>query len=238
MQEALARPWEAEPLANTYSFKSLMDFRQDSRIIEPVDGDFNDYRLNGQLREFVTKELSAIDALGLMISGSDYLTLCISNWREPFDFELPDSELEVDERVRVVPYSEVRLRLQHATRHVLLGIEALAVISPVPLLALEPPPPIASNEFIAANAGWASNLVGSGGVSPPTLRLKFWLLQSALIREACAQAGVPYLRLPSELLEPPSYLPTWAYGHDLMHANSVYGGRVLQSWDSESWGDY
>lgn len=215
---------------NTYTFKSIMDFKSNSRIVEPEDGDFKEYAIIDDLKSYLLS--IDFDAVALSISGSDYLPLCISNSVVPYDFLLNQYDC-INHDVLLVPHSEIRMLLTHKIRHILLGIREIRRVLPdVHLFYLEPPPPIEDNNFILQNPTWEKDLVDAHGISDPFLRLKFSKLHNELIEEECISNNIIFLNLPPAAKTTDGFMNPMFYGFDLMHANKEYGYLYLNSMES------
>jgi len=220
-------------LKNDYALKSLMDFRNDSRIIEPIIGGFENYYLNNELRSWLLS-LNQIDRLVLSISGSDYLPFCIANSEPLFDIILPNHpHLPKIENAQLIPYQEMKKKLRQYIRHVVLGIKVIKDIVPVPIFYLESPPPIEDNNYLLKNPGWASHMIDKSGLSFPALRLKLWQLHSEIVKEMCDQVGVTFLSVPRQCLNEQGFLNEMAFFDDLMHANSWYGNEILNQLEAD-----
>ena len=218
---------DSTQLKNGYQFKFLMDFKIDSRIIEPVDGDFVNFALISELQAYLDS-ITNVDGLIISISGSDYLPICISNSNPPYDVILPSApELPIIDNATVIPVAEIRSRLTRDIRHILLGIQEIKRLTNLPLYYLQSPPPIGSNSHIESHSAWAKNIIEKNGISPASLRYKIWQIHSDLIEEKCNELRIPYFYNPSELLEDGCYLHRNAYADDLMHANTWYGKIFL-----------
>lgn len=223
---------DCSSLKSTYAFKFIMDFRKDSRIVEPIAGDFENASLNKELEEYLSS-LSGVDAIVLSISGSDYLPLCISMPPQLFDFILPDEqELPLLPGAALIPYAEVKEKLRRDIRHVIMGLKLIRSKTSIPVFYIESPPPIEDNDHIVRNAGWAAPAIDKFGPSPALLRYKFWRLHSNIVKEACQESGTPFLDLPRSLLNENGFLPSEAFLNDLMHANKRFGSLLLNYIDS------
>lgn len=225
------KEFDHSPLKNQYQFKFLMDFRKDSRIIEPIDGNFQDFGLNKELESYL-RTITNIDAIVISISGSDYLPICISNSTPPYDVILPQQpDLPFDNKAIIIPIAEIRARLIKDIRHILLGIEEIKRVTNLPLYYLQSPPPVGCNDHIKDHAAWAKNIIDKNGVSPSILRYKIWKIHSDLIAEKCSEMSVSYILNPAEVLEEKMFLHKSAYSDDLMHANTWYGQKFLSHID-------
>ncbi|MFC5355653.1 tetratricopeptide repeat protein [Azospirillum himalayense] len=223
---------EQEHLRNSYTFKSIIDFKNDSKIIDPVDGGFDDYQLNENMKKWLYENRS-FDKIFLSISGSDYLSFCISAPNPSYDIIIPGREdLPRINGARVVPYEEMKARLKRHIRHVVLGIKAIRAEVSAPIIYLEPPPPIEDNQHLTQHAGWAERLLANSGPSSPIVRYKLWLLHSEIIKEACESVGVVFLELPSSVLNERGYLADSMLLNDVMHANLLFGAEILMQMDS------
>jgi hypothetical protein len=216
---------------NSYFFKSIMDFKNDSRIIEPVSGDFNNYHLNQELESWLLSS-ERFDSIIVSISGSDYLGLCISNSSVPWDFICPQVSDSVLTNRKLVPYAEVHNKVRDSIRHSTLGIKEIKRILPDSNVCyLEPPPPNGDNLFLIEHLTWAQPLVDATGLSEPGLRLKLWHVQNQLIRDACDQSQVPFIALPDSCKDSQGFMIKECFGPDLMHGNLTFGELIFNQFE-------
>lgn len=210
-----------------YEFKNLGDFCPGSRIVLPVEGDWEDYHLHPGLADWLNTEMKA-DQLVLTISGSDWLNYCISNRPEKFDFILPSHpDLDLIPDARIIPYAEIRRQMRNDIRHVLLGIKLIREAVSIPVSYIESPPPIGDNDHISRTAQFDRARIDAYGVTDPLLRRKLYLLHSELVAEACAESDVPLIRVPPHAQTPEGFLPLEGYKDDWIHANDTWGAVML-----------
>ncbi|ACA17528.1 hypothetical protein M446_3119 [Methylobacterium sp. 4-46] len=221
-----------ESTKNEYIFKPIADFRPDARIVDPIDGGWTDYTLNADLDAWMAQGIHA-DRLALTISGSDYLSLCISNRPVHFDVTLPEQpDLEEIEGALMIPHAEIMRKMRAEIRHIVLGVELIRARCSVPITYLESPPPIEDNDHIIAHAGWAAGGIQAWGVSRPILRYKLWRIHSRVVADACLANGIEFLPLPPEVLNERGYMSEKAIANDVMHANEWFGSRMAAQLDA------
>ena len=101
----------------------------------------------------------------------------------------------------------------------------------LPYAQLEAPRPNGDNAYILANLDqYFKNLVPEGTeprISPASLRLKSWYLQSEMYRRKCAELGMTYLPSPAQAADAQGYLKPEYYGSDASHANGDYGALII-----------
>ncbi len=223
--------WALSPHA--WAFKWLGDFSNGmgSRIVLPEHGDMSGGHLRPDLEEWLEAYDDA-DLILLSVSGSDWLNFCISNRPEPFDFILPSApDLPLTPGARIIPYAEIKEALRQHIRHIVLGVGLVAKHAKAPVAYLEPPPPIESNDHIAATAAWEKDAIASRGMTSPWLRLKFYRLHSELIAEACSAAGVPFHHVPDNARTENGFITPDGVGDDPMHATPGWAAKIIREVD-------
>jgi len=101
-----------------------------------------------------------------------------------------------------------------------------------PAVLLESPPPVPDEEKIAKYRQTIA--VSKHGVPPIAIRHKLWRLQCSLMRLYCERAGVDYIAVPKQVLDPDGILVAKAYEgvDDPTHMGSWYGQCVLKQVDT------
>lgn len=165
-----------------------------------------------------------------MIGGNHHAIASTLQHPQPFDFFTPDAQAPVNAGAEIIPYRALMqgfgkgvlkkegkqlLRLQQATR--------------ARIVHLLPPPPKFDSVHVARHAGknLAPHGIAPSQVSPPELRLKFWILQSLVLQKWCGDRAIEVLQPPSEALEH-GFLRREYWNPDATHANELYGELVLR----------
>jgi hypothetical protein len=219
------------PQADAVAFKLLQDFPHQHRIAERTELGVH---LFPDVEQFFS-ENPHFQKIAVMISGSDWLKLCLTAWAPPMDFILPgDSALPLDETARIVPVAEIKAAMRTKIDHVLDGIEALGQRTwrpGVQLYFLEGPPAVLDNDFMTASLTasqdpWLRQYADKP-MTPSHLRLKMARLHNGLINAACDAAGLIFVPAPASVKDDEGFLRADCH-HDVMHGNFVYGTRMIQ----------
>ncbi len=168
------------------------------------------------------------DAVLLACMGNEYNTLGMLKHPEPYDFEMPGSDLPVVEGAQVIPYAMMRAQMQAmAEQNVLLYWRFFNdVTGDVPVYMVPPPPPIASEEHIMSYPGAFADRAKEYGISPVSLRRKMWMLYCQVLRETVAGTNTVFLELP-ELVFSNGCLAQQFWQEDPTHGNREYGNVIL-----------
>lgn len=158
--------------------------------------------------------------------GNEHNLIGVSSEPGPFDFVLPeDPDGVIEPAARLVPAALVRAAMARHLAGCFALLRVMAHEAGVPVLQIEPPPPVPDEDLIAR--ALAERNV-STGIRPRRLRHKLWRLQSMLYREACQNSGVTFLPCPPEVVTPDGMMVREAWGEDGNHANAWYGERVIR----------
>lgn len=175
--------------------------------------------------------LSPEDVVFSVIGGNQHAVFSTIQHPQAFDFFTPDGKT-ADPAAEAVPYRA----LEDAFFHGLStgdgkSIEALRKATSARVVHILPPPPKANNSFIEQNheTRFAEQGLASQGVSPPSLRLKFWELQSRVLERICTALGVEVMRPPPRTVDEDGFLRPEYYAQDATHANWRYGERLLRA---------
>lgn len=162
-----------------------------------------------------------------VIGGNTHNSLALLNPAEPFDLVVPDApDRPLDPAARLMPWGlACRMIASHSAEHLAL-FEALAAKG-LPLILIEPPPPIPSEDHIRAHPGPFATGIAAVGISPAILRWKLWRAQSAVWRDACRRLGAHFLPVPPDTMDDDGMLRPAYWNPDPTHANAAYGARVL-----------
>lgn len=178
------------------------------------------------------KRVASVATVISIIGGNKHNTFGLIAHPEPFDFFLSERpDLMTDESVRLVPESAIRESLEIRMRSELQAIRLLRELFGRTIYHAQTPPPLADEAHILAGADsfFREHGVASLGVSPRSLRLKVWLLQSRIVTEFCQRHDVIYIPLPPEVFDAEGLLNKKGYGPDATHGNRWFGERLLRN---------
>jgi hypothetical protein len=174
--------------------------------------------------------LSPDDVVFSVIGGNQHAVFSTIQHPQAFDFFTPDGKA-VEPAAEAVPYRALKDAFFNGlSRGDGKSIEALRKATSARVVHILPPPPKADNSFIEQNheTRFADGGLANQGVSPPSLRLKFWELQSRVLERICTDLGVEVMRPPPSTVDEDGFLRPEYYAQDATHANWRYGERVLR----------
>jgi len=194
--------------------------------------------LSPAVRRRLDKEIASLREvppfLCASIGGNEYQFIGHVEHPRPFDFSLPERpDLAVRCGVEIIAPSLMRKTLERSMAHSLSVMSALREATSLPIVFLQPPPPVASADYIRANAGPFQEAIQQNGVASASVRMKLWLLQSSIYRQRCDDLGCRYLEVPREVVDSSGFLQESASWPDSVHGNRVYGASVIRWIDQE-----
>ena len=182
----------------------------------------------------IARRLEPIDVVLSMIGGNQHAVFSTVQHPQRFDFYTPDMSLPAND-VEMVPYRLFEDVFDDGLRN---GdgksLTALRAATRAEIIHIIPPPPKADNGYIEGHheSLFAKKGIADRGVSSPELRLKFWLLQTKILKQLCSDLGIEVLMPPSETVDDKGYLLPTYYAADATHANHIYGELVLREVES------
>lgn len=180
-------------------------------------------RLRPDLAERIARGRKVLSTIG----GSAHTVLGMVEHPRPFDFVLPaDATLPVDEAREIVPAEAVRAKLADLAGAYFATLPALVDAAAVPVIQIQPPPPVADDSRIAPKVPWGLFPGQPRAIAPKWLRYKLWRLHGELIAAACAKFGIIFLPAPETAQDGEGFLDP-GYDEDGAHANAAYGALVL-----------
>jgi len=186
--------------------------------------------------EFLEKirGLSPDDIVLSMIGGNQHAVFSTVQHPVAFDFLEPVAESMVEPGVEIIPYRVIsKLFGAGLQRGDMQAIEAIRRATSARVVHIIPPPPKADSDFISRfhETVFAREGIDAQGVSPPSLRMKFWNLQTRLLQKLCKNIGVETLMPPHAGVEDGGFLARKYYAKDATHANAQYGELILREID-------
>jgi len=206
---------------------------QDKELKPNVISEGHGTALNPALRRRLDKEIASLPEvpqfLCASISGNEYFYVGHTEHPRPFDFSLPERpDLQVRSGVEIIAPSLMRKTLERFMANALSTMSALRDAIHIPIIFIQSPPPISSADHIRNNPGPFREAIQEHGVAPASLRMKLWLLQSAIYRQRCDELGCRYLEVPEEGVDSCGFLQETGAWPDSVHANVWYGEFVLR----------
>jgi len=232
--------------SHAHAIKNAIERRQESG--NPVN--IEAYRLlkikNDQpfgdidLEEFLEKTaaLAPEDIVISAIGGNQHAVFSTIQHPQPFNFQLNSNDfLENDPETQIIP---ARVLRTHFTAG-LAGrdgktLQAFRASTAAHVIHLMPPPPKEDNAHILRHheTRFRQENISQLGVSSPKLRLKFWQLQTSILRSICDELDIQTMLPPDQALTSDGFLKPEYYAGDATHANTRYGELVLQQIEMRS----
>jgi hypothetical protein len=170
------------------------------------------------------------DLVVSMIGGNQHAVYSTIQHPHRFEFYNPEGD-PVDESVEeIVPFHALK---DLFARGLLAGdgasLKALRNATHARIVHVLPPPPKADNgHIIKFHETFFADDLPQHGVSPPMLRLKFWKLQTRLLRKICAALDIEVMVPPERCVDERGFLRPEFYAQDATHGNWLYGERVIR----------
>lgn len=163
------------------------------------------------------------------IGGNGHNVVGLLNHPIKFDFVLPSCpELPIAEGHEILPSMLVTGILRRQVGPNLRLLAAVRDAFKGPMIHLESPPPVPSEEHIRSNPSSFKDRIDRFGVSPALLRYKLWRVHSAIYRQECRRLGIRFLPVPRKTQDAQGMLVKAAWNVDPTHGNTWYGLRVLR----------
>jgi hypothetical protein len=164
----------------------------------------------------------------LSLGGNEHSALSIVQRRERFDFILgaaPDLPLEPG--ATILPEAVIRETLREAMEEIFATLRAFRDVVPLPLIQIEPPPPLPGEKVLSDPVEFFHTLVDANRLSTDCLRYKMWRVQVSLYREFCERLNVGYAPIPADFFTEDGMLAPFAWSKDATHANVHFGERMI-----------
>lgn len=164
------------------------------------------------------------------MGGNEHNVLAIVQLYQRYDFILGESpDLPLDDSVEILPEALVRETLREWMEDKIAVLRALRAATALPIVQIEPPPPLPRSQVMAHPKEFFKNAVDLRKLSPDILRHKMWRVQTALYREICAALDVLYIETPPDMIDPDGMLAQKAWGGDATHANDLFGEVMMSA---------
>ena len=163
------------------------------------------------------------------VGGSAHDIIGLAQHPRPFDLVLPERpDLPLAPCAEILPAQAVREAIRLKMEDEQLDLVRLLAAPGRRVVHVESPPPSAPDARLAEEMGMMPYAPEPHlGPSPVWLRYKLWRLHSAIVRQACEEAGVEFLPHPEAAMVEGCYLRPELYQRPC-HANAGYGELVLR----------
>jgi hypothetical protein len=166
-----------------------------------------------------------------VLHGSSHSALSLVRHPQPFDFFLSGHEhLPFIANAQPLPEAVVRRQLEPYLVSTIASLAIARLLLPsIRLVHMFAPPPITSEEQIRRVPEGFRAHMDAYGITPLSLRLKYYLLANRIVREGVAGLGVAidFLDAPPEALDEQGGLLE-RYASGATHANEQYGELMAQ----------
>ncbi len=179
----------------------------------------------------LVSKLGPDDVVVSTIGGNQHAVYSMIQHEQRFDFVDPEQPVSLDEAAELIPYRALEVAFDIGLRKGDgASVQALKLATAARVVHLIPPPPKSDNAFITEHHETLFRREGlaTRGVSSPQLRLKFWNLQTRVLKAICAELGVETMMPPARALDDSGFLQPDFWAQDATHANWRYGERLLR----------
>ena len=225
--------------SHAYAVQRAIEKREGKGRTAPVKAHRLAKIKNGKQQGDTTFEefLEIVSALGpddivlSMIGGNQHAVFSTIQHPQKFDFMEPCVSGRTEAGAEVIPYRVLASFFERGIRNRDgKSLEALREATVARIIHIIPPPPKADNAFIQQyhESVFANEGITAHGVSPPQLRLKFWMLQKRVLETLCAELKIEVMLPPVGALNQDGFLASEFYANDATHANHFYGELLLR----------
>jgi hypothetical protein len=237
------RPSEAQPRillfgdSHAHAVQRAISKREGKGHSAPISAhsllkDKNGVRIGSTTFERFLKlvgDLGPDDIVVSMVGGNQHAVYSTIQHPQPFDFFTPAGPVS-EGSAEIVPYRAIEDVFEYGLRR---GdgctLEALRSATLARVVHVLPPPPKQDNEHIARHHETVFRKdLPERGVSSPELRLKFWNLQTRILKRLCKEFQIEVLMPPKRAVNEEGFLRPEFYANDATHGNWRYGERVIR----------
>ena len=163
-----------------------------------------------------------------VIDGNEHSLLSMIQHPVPYDFILPTHpEMEITKGSQIIPYAVVEGQILDKIKQALLALRLIKSFHPyLQVFHVLPPSPIASEKQIMNQPEVFAQHIARYGVSPASLRLKYYLAYQSIITREAEKIGVRILTAPEKSMDKYGFLLE-DYWFAATHANVKYGKLVV-----------
>jgi hypothetical protein len=202
----------------------------DSDGVEIIETEFN--ALPGHVEDALERARKAAAPLYpvifLSLMGHYHFFRSTTNHPRPYDFvlrEQPDLELRSDSEI--ISSALIEAALKREIEPCIDFLKYLVKRLPYRMFHYSSPPPIPDNQFLCG-IRHIETTIKSHGISPAAFRLKMWILQERIYREACARLNIGYIGPAPRTHDEQGFLIRDYWTEDGFHGNLAYGQVMLQ----------
>ena len=169
------------------------------------------------------------DILFSFVHGNEHSILSLVQHANPYDFFEPwDAQSSLEPGTQPLPFEIVQRQMEKAINP---SVACLAMLrAKLPRLRVAhvmAPPPIESEEHIRNTPEVFRERLEQTGVTPLSIRLKYYRLAQRMLGESLAALGIDLLACPEEAVGPSGAIRD-EYAFGATHGNERYGELVLR----------
>lgn len=164
-----------------------------------------------------------------MLNGNEHSALTLVQHAVPYDFQVPGrTDLPLLADAQPVSYEVIRRHLEPWLNATIASLAMARMMLPaIRLVHVFPPPPVESNEQIMLVPELFREHLMYYGITPLSVRVKYYLLAKQIVRETLAGLGlnIEFLDAPPQAVGPAGGLLD-PYVAGATHGNQAYGELV------------
>ena len=172
--------------------------------------------------------VGAGDTIFSFLHGNEHSILSLVQHAVPYDFHLPwEAQSALAEGAQPLPFETVRRQMEEALNPAIACLAMMRSKLPgVRIAHLMAPPPIESEAHIRQAPEVFREKIEKTGVTPLSIRLKYYRLAERMLGESLKAFGIALLTSPAAAASPSGAIrDDFAYG--ATHGNDAYGRLVL-----------
>jgi hypothetical protein len=161
--------------------------------------------------------------------GNEHSMMSLVQHDMPYDFELPwRQDLPLIAGRQPIPFEVVQRQVEKALNPAIACVAMMrSQLARMRLVHVAPPPPVASEARINQAPEVFRERIAKSGITPLSIRLKYYLLSIRMLRDALKPFNVELLECPPESSDANGAIrDELAYG--ATHGNEAYGELVLR----------
>lgn len=197
-----------------------------------IIGAGDEARFSPALEEAIRDHIARHDPIRASVSGGNvHNGFALIRHPRPFDFLLSiEAGPPLDAAAEPITEAMTRAALESALDHDRARLREIARIMGPGTIQVESPPPLADDAQIAAlaDAYFRERGIAAQGVAPAPLRYKMWRLHARIVAGYCADLGLRYLPVPTEVQDGEGFLRPELAG-DATHGNEAYGEAIIRA---------
>jgi hypothetical protein len=162
-------------------------------------------------------------------NGNEHSAMSMIQKYEPYDFYLPwRDDLEFLKGHQPVNFTIIRKQMQDALNPTIASLILMRTNLPnVKIYHVMPPPPVESAKIIKENPEIFKSILESFGITPFTIRYKYYLLAADIIKNSLKPYDIKIIDSPKQAENSNGSLME-EYRFAATHANEKYGSLVVK----------